>query len=104
MIRGKTANGKGLGVVRFRGDQVEVGAVQPLEQGKPIHGEVVKLHPRPEQPAVCDVEVQLDARRPETTVAPAAATGKGPPRVASEQYRRNWDAIWSPDKKTPLEN
>ena len=89
VITGKRANGDGMGVVRFRGGNVEVGAVQPLEDGKPIVGELVRLHPRPESPRVCDVEVELDARPAE------ARRSSGPAQVATEAYRANWDAIWA---------
>lgn len=93
VITGKRVNGDGMGVVRFREGNVEVGAVQPLKEGKPIVGELVRLHPRSEAPMVCDVEVELDARPPEQRGS------SGPPQVATEAYRANWDAIWA---KKPL--
>ena len=94
VITGRRPNGDGMGVVRFREGNVEVGAVQPLKEGKPIVGELVRLHPRRESPMVCDVEVELDARPPRERSSP------GPAQVATEAYRNNWDAIWA--KKTEL--
>ena len=93
----KTTDGAGVGVLRFREGQVEAGVVRPMEHGKPIAGEVVRLEPRPELPAVCDVHVELDAR-PKTPTAPRG----GPPQVATESYRRGWDAIYKRRKKALL--
>jgi hypothetical protein len=91
VVLGKpTSDGEGVSVLRIRQGNPEIGAVRPLQHGKPIRGEVVTLHPRQDNPAVCDVEVELDAR--------PAARGRahaGPPRVATDRYREGWDAIWS---------
>ena len=40
--------GDGFKVVRMREDSIEVGEIRGAEEGRPIHGEVVKLTPRPE--------------------------------------------------------
>jgi hypothetical protein len=87
VIHGRTEDGDGMQVLRSRHGQLEVGAVRPLAEGKPIQGEVVRLHPRQRCPAICDVEVQVPA--------PAKTQSSGPPQVASETYRRNWDAIFN---------
>jgi hypothetical protein len=111
-------DGEGAAVLRKRGDRVEVGAVRPAEEGKPVYGEIVRLRPRERQPRVCDVEVLYDGRsakpplpaealakpsRP-SAPAPAGATrgaspprlaaGDGPPQVASEAYRKGWEAVF----------
>ena len=67
---------------------VSAGAVRPLVQGQSIHGEVVRLKPRPELPRVCDVEVEC--------AAPAVPGGdrKGPAQVATDVYRQNWETIF----------
>jgi hypothetical protein len=59
--------------------------LRPLDHGKPIHGEVVRLEPREESPALFDVEVQHDGR---------SSTGR-PVKVATDQYRRGWESIWA---------
>ncbi len=99
-------DGKGVGVVRLREGNVELGRVQPMEEGKPILGEVVKLTPRSDSPRVCDVEVQYTPKhvRKRASAAPAPATAasrSGPPQVATDDYRRNWDAIWAQKKTLP---
>jgi hypothetical protein len=105
LIHGVTPDG-GLRIIRRRGDTLEAGAVHPIKEGAPIHGEVVCLKPRPECPVVCDVEVQYAPPRqvPAEAVArampaPSAPSRKGPAQVATEAYRDNWDSIWSSSKK-----
>ena len=100
LVHGKTPDGS-LRVLRAREDRVEIGCVSPLEHGKAIHGEVVRLTPRKDLPFICDVETQVDCRpRPTETETedrsePRAQSGRpGPAQVASESYRENWDRIW----------
>jgi hypothetical protein len=89
LVCGRSEDGAEYGVLRQRGSDVEAGTLRPLDDGRPIHGEVVSLKPRDESPALFDVEVQHDAR---------ASTGR-PAKVASEQYRKGWESIWA--KKRP---
>ncbi|MEB2311012.1 MAG: hypothetical protein OZ921_10260 [Sorangiineae bacterium] len=103
IVHGRTDDGKGLRVLRLREDRVETGAVLPLEDGKPIQGEVVRLRPRAELPLVCDVESVLPAPAAAREV-PAAAARKGPAQVSSDRYRANWDAIWPQSKRRVLAN
>ena len=91
LVYGASDDGRGYEVLRQRGDQLQAGRLRPLHDGKSIHGEVVRLEPRKESPALFDVEVQHDAR---------ASTGR-PAKVASEQYRKGWESIWA---KKPSEH
>ncbi len=96
LVHGKTANGN-LKVIRAREDRVEFGSVSQLEEGKPIHGEVVRLKPRKDMPLICDVESQMDCRPAGTEPranGDSGTTRPGPAQVASEAYRENWDRIW----------
>ena len=117
LIHGVTEDGKGLNVLRARDERIEVGQVRPLEEGKPLTGDVVRLTPRPDAPYLCDVETEVRVKAPAQSVArrsstsaapnaPASAPRRhGPPQVASDAYRRNWDAIWkSRDDKSKLPN
>lgn len=101
LIHGVTEDGKGLQVLRARGERLELGQVRPLEHGKPLHGDIVKLRPRPGRPYLCDVETKLPAQAaPKPRQQPAAAERrKGPVQVASAAYRQNWDAIWSGSRR-----
>jgi hypothetical protein len=89
LVYGRSDDGKAYDVLRQRGQEVELGTVRPLDDGKPIHGEVVRLRQREDSPALFDVEVQHDAR-------PSAGR---PAKVATEQYRKGWESIWA--KKQP---
>jgi hypothetical protein len=118
LIHGVTSDGEGLKILRARGDRVELGAVRPLRDGAPITGEVVTLRPRANFPALCDVETHYkpaegmsdtprDTRRGEREEpAPSAVVQRtGPAQVATDEYRRNWDAIWNrSDAKSKLTN
>lgn len=94
---GASADGRGVDVLRKRGDSLQVGVVRPLEEGKPLQGEVVQLVQRGQSP-LFDVTVQFDPkaakRDTQAPTAPVAETRGHPPRVATDGYRKNWDAIW----------
>jgi hypothetical protein len=85
-LHSRTEDGEGARVVRARNGRLEAGEVRPLAEGKPIHGEVVSLTPRADQPWLCDVKVTMDAR--------AAASREKPAQVASSAYRESWDRIF----------
>lgn len=102
LIHGISEDGQSLAVLRAREDRVEAGVVRPVREGEAILGELVRLKPRPELPLVCDVEVELPSRLP-AAAQPARPSEPrrarlshgGPPQVATDSYRANWDAIWS---------
>jgi hypothetical protein len=87
MIVDRTEDNEGFQVLRRRDEDcpVEIGTLRPLREGKPIDGEVVSLKPRQEAPFLFDVKVEVESRR---------GASVGPPQVATEEYRRGWDAIW----------
>ena len=90
LVHSPTNDGKGYNVLRKRGDELSAGAIRSLEPGKPVHGEIVRLRPREESPALFDVDVQVDATQ---------QTGTGrPAKVATDQYRDGWDTIWAKPK------
>jgi hypothetical protein len=112
IVHDVTDDGKGLKVLRARAGELETGAVRPLEEGKPILGEVVRLRPRQACPLVCDVEVDLPKPAPGAAAqasrqgepAESRRRGKGPAQVSSDAYRQNWDAIFAQPKKAALPN
>jgi len=97
LIHGVTPDGAGLQILRARENRLEVGAIRPLREGAPITGEVVTLRPRPNFPALCDVETHFKpaAAPNDRQESPTALAHAGPAQVATDEYRRNWDAIWS---------
>jgi hypothetical protein len=92
LVYGVSDDGQGLDIIRKREGRIEAGTVRALEHGKPIHGEVVRLKPRKNSPLVCDVEVDVPAPAPAQAVT--RSTSQGPAQVATDQYRKNWDAIY----------
>lgn len=95
LIHGRTPDGEGLRIIRKRADQLEIGAVHPLKEGVPITGEVVSLKPRPEFPLLCEVKTELVAPKPAEREEAGARARSGPPQVATDRYRENWDRIWN---------
>jgi len=98
--------GEVAALIRRRGDQLEAGALQPLREGAPIQGEVLSLRPRENFPLLCDVDVLYTppaAAKPAATPITRGARRKGPAQVATDEYRDNWDSIWS-NKKTDTLN
>jgi hypothetical protein len=79
---------RGVHILRRRSDDgpIEAGIVAPLEEGKPITGEVISLEAREDLPFLFDVTTELDAS--------SARSSGGPAKVATDSYRRGWDAIW----------
>ncbi len=89
LVYGQSEDGQSYDVLRQRDGEVQAGTMRPLEEGKPLHGEVVRLKPREEAPYLFDVEVQHDAR----------SSGGRPAQVATEQYRKGWESIWAKKKR-----
>lgn len=109
LVHGVTDDKQGLRVIRARDQQIEAGEVRPLKEGQAITSDVVKLHPRPGAPFLCDVETtyspartprEAASERKSPSLASSGLTNKrpttaGPAQVASQTYRENWDAIWA---------
>jgi hypothetical protein len=87
LVLGESAHGHA--VVRKREQSLEVGEIRPMQHGKPVHGEVVKLAPRGESDRLFDVEV---------VVPREARAGSGPAQVATDAYRANWEAIFGGER------
>lgn len=75
--------------IRKKGETLSVGDFRPMEEGKPIQGELLSLKPRQDAPHICDVDVLYEPPAP-------ASTGerKGPPKVATDEYRSGWERIF----------
>jgi len=90
LVYGKSDDGQGYQVLRQRGAEIEAGMVRPVDEGKPIHGELVRLKRREDSPVLFDVEVDFDGR---------PAIGR-PAKVATDRYRRGWESIWAKKRDT----
>jgi hypothetical protein len=84
MLRGKTDDGGGTKVLRARPGRIETGEVRPMREGKPLgSGEIVRLEPRADAPALYDVHVEHQLESPRASEKPA--------QVATQQYRESWE-------------
>jgi hypothetical protein len=91
---------QGLHILRRRSEDgpIEAGVLQPLQEGRPITGEVMSMRPRKDFPFLFDVKTEL-----ESPTVTTARTTNGPAQVASSSYRSGWDAIWgSGPRREPL--
>ena len=89
LVHARTETGDGYQVLRKRGERLEVGELRKTREGRPIHGELVRLKPREESDRLFDVEVVLPA-----PTEPVSPTKTGPAQVASRAYRDGWDATF----------
>ena len=101
LIHGVGSDGS-VHVLRRRGETLEAGALKPVREGAPLHGELVSLTPRPSCPLLCDVQVHYAPPAPSPSAKAPAASRKGPAQVATDTYRDNWDSIWSAKKNAAL--
>lgn len=81
-------NEDGVHILRRRDENapIEAGLLQPLVEGRPITGELISMRRRADMPFLYDVKSELPAPEPRTT--------GGPTQVATDSYRKGWDAIW----------
>lgn len=93
LIHGRTDDGTGLRVLRQRDNRLEAGVAQPLRDGEPLHGEIVRLIPHKDFPLLCDVETQFSLNELPSPDGNTAQV-KGPARVSNAAYRRNWSTVW----------
>jgi hypothetical protein len=95
LLHGATEDGEGAKVLRARSGRVEAGEVRPLREGRTLAagGEVVRLEPRRDAPALFDVHVEQ--------VVPGSKDPpprNGPAQVATRAYRESWERTFGAGK------
>jgi hypothetical protein len=102
MVLDRTEDAQGYRVLRRRGtdDQIELGTMRPLQEGRPIDGEVISLEPREDMPFLYNVKTELADPRAALREQ-RRLTSDGPAQIATEQYRQGWDAIWGQGSDKP---
>jgi hypothetical protein len=104
LLAGATDDGEGAKVLRARSGCIEAGEVRPLREGRPLAagGEVVRLSPRSEAPALYDVRVEHVVDVPESHVARAQSrkepSRNKPAQVATRAYRDSWERTFGARK------
>ena len=78
-VHGPTEGGDGYRVIRKREDVIEIGEVRAAQEGRPLHGDLVRLKPRKENERLFDVETLVS--REEVALAKGHA---GPAQVATD--------------------
>jgi hypothetical protein len=92
LVFGKNADGVHILRRRDENSPIETGLLQPLVEGRPISGELISMKQRKDLPFLYDVKSELPS--------PEARTTSGPSQVATDSYRKGWDAIWGGREKT----
>ena len=85
LVHGRTEDGA-LQVIRKKGDELSAGELRPVEEGKPLRGNLLKLRPREDMPLLADVAI----------TSPSLSK---PAQVATDSYRKGWDGLWGGRKK-----
>lgn len=88
-VHSPVEKGDGFRVIRANTEGVQVGEIRSVKEGEPIKGDLVKLKPRKEHKRLFDVETMMA----QSETQPALPLGR-PAQVATDDYRRNWDAIF----------
>lgn len=85
-VLGPEVDGGGRLVIRQQGDQVSAGVLHPLDENRPVTGELVTLSPRG------DGSYRVESH------------GKGPAKVSSPGYRQGWDNVFGAKPKKQMLN
>lgn len=99
LVVGENETGSGYNVLRQRQNRLEAGELKPLVEGKSLEGELVRLRPRKEAPALFDVDVEFAKDAPRSSTVTEAERGR-PAQVASKGYRKNWSRVFGAGRKT----
>lgn len=91
MVLDRTEDADGYRILRHRAaeNRIELGTMRPLKEGRPIDGEVISLQQRKDHSFLYDVKTELPDPTPQRRF-----TSDGPAQIATDEYRRGWDAIW----------
>jgi hypothetical protein len=87
LVGDRVSESGGYRVLRQREDRLEVGELRAMREGKPLTGEVVRLHPTERHERVFECETLHE-------VEPTAKATPGPAQIATDKYRHNWDQIF----------
>ncbi len=90
-VHSPSESGEGYRVIRKRDTTIEVGEIRAVQEGRPLHGDVVRLKPREDNQRLFDVEVLMSR---EELRSKGALGHAGPAQVATDAYRENWEAIF----------
>jgi hypothetical protein len=89
-------NEQGVHILRRRDENapIEAGLLQPLVEGRPITGELISMKQREDMPLLYDVKSEMGASETHAAREVRDVRSSGPSQVATDEYRKGWDAIW----------
>lgn len=97
LVHGRSDDGRTLAVLRKRGDTLSAGLLTAAEEGKPLHGDLLRLTPREDAPFLADVEVLHESARAERP------NRDGPAQVSTPAYREGWNAVFGTSRPSDAE-
>jgi len=98
LIHGMNPDRNELHVIRNRHGEIQAGVLRDLEEGRPIHGDIVKLKPFRKFPLLCKVETILSADEFNEERQSPEPAHPGPAMVATEAYRTGWERVFGARK------
>jgi hypothetical protein len=113
LVHGQSEDGA-YRVLRKRGEELHVGEMRALEEGKALTpgGEVVALRPRADSPQLFDAQTlyrvpgeataHTEASEPAAPALPSgepSTVGGGPAQVSTPAYREGWGAIFGATRR-----
>ena len=85
LVHGRSDDGA-LQVLRKKGDELSLGELRPVEEGKPLRGNLLRLRPRAEMPLLADVEEEICLPGP--SLSGPSLSGPSLPSAASAPAAR----------------
>lgn len=98
LIHGQSEDGA-LQILRKKGETLLAGELRPLEEGKPVQGDVLTLKPRPEMPMLCDVVDEVTIPDSAKAGAKQSMRSAGPARVSNPRFRAGWKSVFGKRSK-----
>ncbi len=98
LIHGQSEDGA-LQNIRKKGETLRAGELRPLEEGKPVQGDVLTLKPRPEMPFLCDVVDEVEIPSSAKPGAKKTMRSAGPARVSNPRFRAGWKSVFGKRSK-----
>lgn len=89
LVHARTEDGKGLHILRQRGNRLEAGVARPMKEGKPIQGELISMARRKDSPVLFDVQT-IHRSSPSHD----NKNSNGPARVTGANYRSGWERVF----------
>jgi hypothetical protein len=103
LLHSAAANGEAIHALRSRPGRLDLAELRPLKNGQDVsHSEVVNLKPHKDMPNLCDVDVLYSPKKNDSEKT--LSNHAGPPAIATEAYRKNWNRVFSTSARKKPKN